>query len=297
MENLQNNVSSLKKTSEYRFKAETVKKILEDFKTEFKKSKLDKAIDIDKKKHPVYIDFNKITKIIEKHIQVDKFNVKFTPENIVDGYGNIVIVYNGNPYITLDLVLMALKTHNNIVFISKKYYAVNSIIIQTLNNVCKNLKYVDKMSIVEFSDIDKLVQSQSLFDMMVYIGDKREYLKIKRKISLPTIFYGYNYVDVYVESRDFKELLLDIDKYANQYNVEVNYFDNTSHEETFSFINKYEISDCFVLLSKNTDTIYKFMSHLKVNKFYINQNPFENYDFEFNERDLTYNKKIFLKKI
>ena len=297
MENLQERINKLVKNSEYRFKADVVKNILSEFKTEFKKSNFEKAVLIDKKKHPVFINFDKMSQIIDCQINNNKFSVKFTPENIVDGYGNIVVAYNGNPYITLKLALMALRTHNNIIFFSQKYYAVNSIIIQTLNNVCKKLKYTDEIGLIEFSEIDKIVPNQFLFDLMIYIGDKREFQKIKRKISLPVIFDGYNYVDVFVESKDFKEVLLDIDKFANQNDIIINYFDNTSHEETFSFINKYEISDCFVLLSKNTETIYKFMSHIKVKKFYINQNPFENYEFEFDEKDLVYNKKIFLKKI
>ena len=297
MENLRDRINKLAKNSEYRFKYDVVKKILSEFKIEFKKNNFEKAVLIDKKKHPVFISFDKMSDIIDSQINNSKINVKFTPENIVDGYGNIAVAYNGNPYITLKLVLMALRTHNNIIFFSQKYYAVNSIIIQTLNNVCKKFKYTNEISLIEFSEIDKIYQNQSLFDLMIYIGDKREYQKIKRKVSLPVIFYGYDYVDVFIESKDFKEILLDIDKYANQNDIVINYFDNTSHEETFSFINKYEVSDCFVLFSKNTETIYKFMSHIKVNKFFINQNPFENYEFEFDEKNLVYNKKIFLKKM
>lgn len=297
MENLQERVNKLTSISEYRFKSEIVKKILLEFKEEFKKSKFEKAVLLDKKKHPVFTEFNKMIDIIDKYIQNDKFNVKFTPENIIDGYGNIAVSFNGNPYITLNLALMALRTHNNIIFFSQKYYAINSIIVQSLNNACKKLKYAEEIALVEFDDEEKIVQNQTVFDLMLFIGDKREFLKIKRKISLSVIFDGYNYVDVYVESKEFKNLLLDIDKFVTQNDITVNYFDNTSHEETFKFINKYEVSDCFVLLSKNTDTIYKFMSHIRVNKFYINQNPFENYEFEFDEKKLLYNKKIFLKKI
>ncbi len=297
MENLQERINKLAKNSEYRFKTDIVKNILSEFKNEFKKSNFEKAVLLDKKKHPVYTTYEKMCDIIDVQIKNSKFSVKFTPENIVDGYGNIAVAYNGNPYITLKLALMALKTHNNIIFFSQKYYAVNSIIIQTLNNVCKKLKYTEEIGLIEYGETDKIVQNQSLFDLMLYIGDKREYQKIKRKISLPIVFYGYNYVDVFIESKEFKEILLEIDKFANQNDITINYFDNTSHEETFKFINKYEVSDCFVLFSKNTETIYKFMSHIKVNKFYINQNPFNDYDFEFDEKDLVYNKKIFLKKI
>lgn len=297
MENIQSRVNKLTNISEYRFKADTIKNVLLEFKEELKKANFEKAISIDKKKHPVFIEPKKLIENVDKYLENNKFCVKFTPENIIDGYGNIAVSYNGNPYITLSLALMALRTHNNIVFFSQKYYAINSIIIQSLNNACKKQKYVDEIGIIEFSDEEKIVQNQSLFDRMIYIGDKREFLKMKRKVSLPIIYNGYNYIDVYVESKEFKELLLDIDKFANQNDITVNYFDNTSHDETFKFINKYEVSDCFVLFSKNTDTIYKFMSQIRVNRFYINQNPFIDYKFEFDEKDLVYNKKIFLKKI
>lgn len=296
MENVKNNVNKLTRTSDYRFKADVVKNILRDFKLEFKKNIFNKAFEIDKKKHPVYIEFEKMVQIIDSQIQNDNFIVKFTPENIIDGYGNIAVDYNGSPYVTMELALMALRTHNNIIFFSKKYYAINSMIIQTLNKACQKNKY-GEIGLVEFGNDDDIVQNQSLFDLMIYIGDKREYQKIKRKINLPVIFYGYGYVDVYVESREFKDLLLDIDEFANKNDIIINYFDNTSFDETLEFVNKYEISDSFVLISKNTDMIYKFMSQIRVNKFYINQNPFENYEFKFDENKLVYDKKIFLKKL
>ena len=298
MDNLQNKMKELTNTNNYRFKQEVVKNILVEFKNEFKKTNFEKAILIDKKKHPVNTNYIELINLIDKYIKNDKYYLKFTTENIIDGYGNIAVSYNGNPYITLKLALMALKSHNNIVFFSQKYYGINSIIIQSLNNACKKLNYNEKIALVEFNDNDKIVQNQSLFDLMIFVGDKREFLKIKRKLNIPVIFSGYNYIDVYVESKEFKELLLDIDKYTREKDITVNYFDNTSFKETIEFINKYEVSDCFVLLSKNTDIIYKFMSQIRVNNFYINQNPFLNgYEFEIDEKKLVYNKKIFLKKI
>lgn len=202
--------------------------------------------------------------------------------------------YNGNPYITLKLALLALKTHNNIIFFSKKYYAINTLITQTLNKVCKKQNYADEICMIEYENIDEIITNQSCFDLLLYIGDKREYQNIKSKMKIPTIFNGYNYVDVFVESKDYKNLLLDINKYSNENDISINYFDNTSYEETLDFINKYELSDCFVLLSKNTDNIYKFMSQIKVNRFYINKNPFVNYDIDIDEKSLIYNKNIYI---
>ena len=50
MENLQDRINKLAKNSEYRFKYDVVKKILSEFKIEFKKNNFEKAVLIDKKK-------------------------------------------------------------------------------------------------------------------------------------------------------------------------------------------------------------------------------------------------------
>jgi hypothetical protein len=130
--------------------------------------------------------------------------------------------------------------------------------------------------------------------LFIFIGDKREYQPVKKKISIASIYSGYGNVDVFIESKEFKELLLNMNKYANENNININVYDNTSMEETLEFINKYDITDCFVVLSKNTDMIYRFISEIKAKNIYINRSPFEDYKLEISEKDLIYNKKIMM---
>ena len=61
MENLQERINKLAKNSEYRFKTDIVKNILSEFKNEFKKSNFEKAVLLDKKKHPVYTTYEKMS--------------------------------------------------------------------------------------------------------------------------------------------------------------------------------------------------------------------------------------------
>lgn len=63
-------------------------------------------------------------------------------------------------------------------------------------------------------------------------------------------------------------------------------------EETITFINRFELTDCLVLISKNAELIYKFISEVKAKKIYINKNPFENYKVNLTEDDLIYKKSI-----
>jgi gamma-glutamyl phosphate reductase len=296
MENSQIRLNKLTKTSTYRFKTNLVKEILEEFKNIMaKKSGYEQAVKIDEKRHPVYAKHEKIMDIIDEFVNNQKFNVKFSASNIVDGYGNIAVCYDGNPYLTIRLLLMAFRTHNNIVFFSKKYYAINTKIVETLNMISEKMNYATRVASVEYDTFENAsLQNPSFFDLMIFIGDKREYQPLKRKISMPSIYSGYGNVDVFIESKDFKDLVLKIDKYSKENNININYFDNTSMEETLAFINKYDITDCFVVFSKNTDTIYKFISMVKAKNVYINRSPFENYKLEISENDLIYSKNIIM---
>ena len=55
-----------------------------------------------------------------------------------------------------------------------------------------------------------------------------------------------------------------------------------------------ELTDCFILLSKNTEMIYKFISELKAKNIYVNKSPFENYKLGITEKDLVYSKNIIM---
>ena len=145
MEDIQTRLNKLTSTSKYRMKSNLIKEILDEFKKQIsKQDTFNQAVEIDKKHHPIYITHEKILEIIDEFINIDKLNVKYTPNIIVDGYGNIAVSYNGDPYITLRLLLMSLRTHNNIVFFSKKYYAVNTKIVETLNMICEKKGYARK---------------------------------------------------------------------------------------------------------------------------------------------------------
>lgn len=296
MEDLQTKLNKLTDTSKYRLKANSIKEILDEFKKQMsKKETFNQAIAIDEKHHPVHVTHEKIIELIDEFINLDKFNVKYTPTSIVDGYGNIAVSYNGDPYVTLRLLLMSLRTHNNIVFFSKKYYAINTKIVETLNMISEKKGYANKIAMVEYDVIDGVIANlQTIFNKMIFVGDKRDYVQMKKKFVIPTIYDGFGNVDVFIENKEFKSLLLDINQYARENNIKINYYDDTQIEDTLTFINRFELTDCFVLISKNTDLIYKFISEVKAKNIYINKNPFEDYKLSITEKDLVYKKNIIM---
>lgn len=92
MEILKNKVNNLTKTLDYRFKTNEVKKILQEFKKEFSvKENFNEAVSIDKKRMYVYVNFQQMIKIIDEQINNEQYYLKFKPDNIIDGYGNIAV--------------------------------------------------------------------------------------------------------------------------------------------------------------------------------------------------------------
>ena len=92
MELLKSRINKLTKTSEYRFKIDIVKEIIKAFKNEFLiEENFNKAVSIDNKVMPVYVEFKKMIKIIDNEIKNDEYCLKFKPNNIIDGYGNVAV--------------------------------------------------------------------------------------------------------------------------------------------------------------------------------------------------------------
>jgi len=296
MEDLKTRLNKLTKINDYRFKFQSVKKIIETLKNELSQANaFDQAIKIDSKYQSVNFDEKKLIDIIDEFINKDKLYVRYTTTEIVDGYGNIAVYYDGDPYLTLRLALKALRTHNNMVFFAKKYYAINSKIIETINLISKEENYATKIASVEYNIIDATIfQNQSFFDLFIYVGDKRVFQSYRQRLSIPYRYCGYGNVDVFVENKGFKDLLLDINRFAYENNININYYNDTSVEETILFLNKYDVNDCCVLLSKNTEIIYKFISEIKSKNIYVNKNPFDDYKLTLKEKDLVYKKYIIM---
>lgn len=298
MEDLNTRLNKISNTSNYIYKPNIVNSILKEFKAQFsKKIGFDKAVEIDRKHHGVYVKYSKILDIIDEELDDDKNYLKYTSSKIIDGYGNIAVMYNGDPYVTLRLAIKALKTHNNIVFFAKKYLAINTKIIETINILAQKMKYAKRILSIEYNISEGTIfYNQNFFNMLLFVGEKREYQNFKKKLGIPSIYSGYGYVDVFIDSKKFKNEILDMDEYANENYVHINYYYESDYSSVSKFLNKYELTETFILFSEDSDIIYKYINGIKAKNIFINKSPFENYKFDITEKDLVYEKNINMKK-
>ncbi len=290
--------SSLKHPSTYNFKASIVNEIINKFGIFIEKSpeNFEKAIEKDLEKNKIKTDLENLKNIAKTYKQNFPLLPNFTSTQIKDGFGNLCVMYDGNPAITLKLLISSLRTHNNIVFFTKNYIEINTLLIEVFNMISNDCKYVAKFASLQdkFSN-NEIIKKQNLFDLVIYVGDKRAYQSVQNKLRIPSIFNGYKVVDVYIEDKSFKEVLLNLDKHAYANDIKVNYFDKTDLDDTINYINKYNLNDCFVVFTKNSKIAYKFINSLKCKNVFINKNPFVDYEFDINENQLVYTKHIKMK--
>ena len=298
MEELSTRLKKISDTSTYIYKQSIIKSILQEFKNQFsKKSGFEKAVEIDRRHHGVYVKYSRILEIIDEELNDENNYLKYTSGNIIDGYGNIAVVYNGDPYVTLKLAIKALKTHNNIVFFAKKYLAINTKIIETINILAQKMKYAKRILSIEYNISEGTIfYNQNFFNMLLFVGEKREYQNFKKKLGIPSIYSGYGYVDVFIDSKRFKNEILNMDEYANDNYIHINYYYDVDYLSISKFLNKYELTETFALFSEDSEVIYKYINGIKARNIFINTSPFKNYTFDITEKDLVYEKNINMKK-
>ena len=290
-----NTKRTLKHPSTYTFNAKTVEKIINNFCVFIEKSpeNFEKAIKEDLKTNKIETSTEKLLEIAKTYKRDFPILPSFTSSIIKDGFGNLCVMYDGNPYITLKLLISSLRTHNNIVFFTQNYFQTNTLLIEVFNMISKDCKYANQFANIQnrFSN-NEIVKNQNLFDLVIYIGDKRAYQLIQKQLRIPSIFNGYKVVDIYIEDKSFKNILLEIDKYAYYNSIQVNYFNQTNIEDTIAYINKYNLNDCFVVFTKQSEIAYTFINSLKCKNVFINKNPFVDYEFNINENQLVYTKHL-----
>lgn len=282
----------------YFFKEEKVLELLNQIQKDLisKKQIIQKAIDIDYKKWEIKIDIDQLIKIIE-NIKKQKYLPKFSKEEIIDGLGKIALVNVSNPYMIFSFILSCICTNNKLcIILEEKMLASNKSIIELIRKSFENLKY--DSNIVEYKEVickEEIIQEQNNYDLIYYLGNKEEYLNFSKRIHVDSKFENFGEIYVYVDSDDFKEELLNIDKYAIKNELNVVYY-KSNLEESLNSINKCNnINKVSIIFTKNIENAYEFIKKIKSEKIYINQNP-EEIIYNLNQNNLIFKKNIILKK-
>ncbi len=219
---------------------------------------------------------------------------KFSKEEIIDGIGKIALLCNQNPYLIFNFILSALYTNNKVeVVLENKMIATNKVITELVRKVLSLQKIDDDtVTYVEVVNKEEIISSQENYDMIYYFGNKSSYLNFTKRIHVDSKFEEFGEINLYSDSTQFKEQIVEIDKWAYLNEIKVNIF-NKDINEAIERINKLNsINKMTIIFSKDLDKVTKFVKEVKSEFIFVNINSTNNYRYETNLNNLVYKKII-----
>ena len=242
---------------------------------------LDKLKEIIRKNKELINDANKIDlSHNKKQIKLKEF------ENIIESYKNTeiltekeskrkIVIYKGDPYLTLHICLQAVIQNTNLVIINQQFMnGVNSVVIGIFDKlldefgVSNLIDSFNEFSINHYSEIKKY------YDETIVIGDSCVY-QLLSKTEKNVRFYPYNNIAVYCEDDKLKQLEEAIFIYANENQYEIEVVGADALEEAIERINKDEFKSIAVLITQSNENRERFFYEIKNKEIFVNENPFK----------------------
>lgn len=182
----------------------------------------------------------------------------------------IIIKYNGNPCITLNLSILAILTRNIVILdYEDSMIGINSFIMQTVNKVLNDFQ-TDNL----IYEINKKNYEHSNIDKIICIDDINKYNLYLREQNTKARFYSFNYLDFYSDSDEFEEIEQLIHQFAENNKIPIEVYSELDINEAVDMI-KNGLGKSVVILTNSEETKQIFEKNITNKRLYINENPFE----------------------
>ncbi len=238
---------------------------------ESNKENIQELLKIDYKYCKIRINVNDLKEIVNR-FQNEKLDIKKEQK--------ILIHYNGNPYITINLSILSILTKTTLVLeFDENMLGVNKFIVQTINNVLKNIG-TDELVFIASENTEQNV------DKIICIDDINRYNMYLHKKNSKAKFYALNYMDFYSDSDNYEEIRSLIYQYCENNLIPIESYSEFQVNEAIRMIKKGNGIQ-IILLTDNKEIIEKFKININNKKIYVNKNPFEK-EMKLIHKDIFY---------
>lgn len=217
------------------------------------------------------IDFDNVIKILDRHKEI-------ATDGRLDGE-RIAVICKGNPEITVQILLAALKNNIHVKLITLNYHIINNCIFNLLSEIMHELKIPN--SYLNYSDTyyeQDIIDRSNGFDRIIYIGSYFDYQNFEYSCeSDKVVFWNDNNIKILLISYEYKETCKATVRYLYANNVEVEIYDDEKE-----FVQEFEDGECaLIYTNEDKEEILE-----KINPRIVKFNEFNIEDFKFNINDL-----------
>lgn len=294
------------------------KNFIKDFCNELLQNEEDinKIQNIDKK----YSTFSESIKSILKRIDKQKaynpqiIEHKRKDEFIVgeyeDSIGVIGLISDGNPYVTIEVLIKAISTQNAmIICTNNSMYATNKYIIICMQKTIQKYGYpTDLIQIINSENYNEMYKHNNILKKIFVVGNKNLQDKVISLSKISTITSGYNCFDIYIEEIMDEKLIKNI---IEMEDIELNIYINSSISKekveelgNIQYTEVENVQECIrdininsaryssSIFTSNGQNANEFLKLVKSKNVFINASPTLERKLDFDMKDFTYNKKV-----
>ena len=229
---------------------------------------------------------NLITEANKEDVKINKKQIKIKKLlEIVNSYKNKkstnnsknkkVIIYRGDPYLTLHISLQALLNHSKTILVCDEFMlGVNNVLIKILLSIFKKNNIENLVTYITDYDSEFINDLYEICDNIIVIGNTAIYQKLKQE-NKQCKFYPYNNIVLYCDSNDLLKLQDAIYIYANENQFEIEILNVKSLQDVINIVQLDKYINTVVLLTKSNshkEIIEKSVSNVDI---YVNDNPFK----------------------
>ena len=262
------------------------------------------------------LDLNKIKKILNKYSDLSPLinsedmisitNNDIMKSTLYEKTGILLTLFDGNTYTMLEMILLGILTHNTIIFAYDKYMiGINNLLIDTIQSVIEPMG-LNRYMFQHTTNIgSELFNNFKTINKTIIIGDsdfKSKYLSLA---TTDVLVSGYDNYDIYIESMDHKDVILEIVKNSNinvYVNSEIDYeFDDAivvdDVDEAITRINYSGANYSSSIFTSDNKSASSFIKDVNSENILVNASPLLVSEFNIDQEQLLRKKNIIMPNI
>lgn len=257
------------KIKEFKVSSSVFNKICGELKTELKDAK--KEIE---KLNQIDYEYNKKVVYLEKLLEtIDLYIGRETEEKETQ---NTMVVYYGNPVVTIELCLSALLNGQIVnLVIDDLCLGVNKLIVELYKDILRDYKLFDIVSFNNYENKELIEKNKEYLSKILFLGDKNLYNVCKNISGVDMKYVPYNTIDIYCEDEEFEDLSREIFNYCFENSIEAEIYEDMNFEDVVEAFNDFGEKYCSIILTKNSEYAERFKKEVNSQFVYVNENPFK----------------------
>ena len=218
-------------------------------------------------------------------------------------YGNVVVINDGNPYITIEMAIRNIMAGNTTIISNNGFMiGTNQLLIQIIQSVLEQFnisKYLVQIYVSE--NFDEVLSNFANIDLVVCIGNHSLQNMILSKSKNRTIVSGYENFDLYIEDTSHIDFLNKIINTGLNIQLYINSDTKLDHSsaiivndvnEAIAQINYNGSKYSSAIFTTSTENASKFVKEVKSKIVTINTSPTIERIIDIKQTDLINEKTI-----